>query len=147
MAPYWDQVKFNFEFRTLSYTITGNVLDMILETIVGCFWYRRNMFIEAESSGKSAFFKCGGVHNHGVLWVNGSFAGEHFGYNTDFSFDITEFIKFEEVNEFIFAVSNHEALNEHGNLISGCTARAANQYTGGASAAGAANTNLAFKKR
>ncbi len=131
MAPYWDQVKFNPEFRPLSYPMTGNVPDMVLDTIVGCFWYRRNVLIEACDTPKSVFFKCGGVQNHGVLWVNGSFAGEHFGYCTDFSFDITEFIKFGEVNEFIFAVSNHEALNENGDLISGCTSRAANQYTGG----------------
>lgn len=131
MAPYWDSVKSNPEFRTLSYPMTGTVPDMILDTIMGCFWYRRYITVDSLAADKTLIFHCAGVQNRGLLWVNGHFAGEHCGYSTDFSFDITEFIKVGEENELIFAVSNHDALNENGEPISGCTTRAANRYTGG----------------
>lgn len=131
MAPYWMNVKFNPEFRTLRYPMTGSVPDMVLETIVGCFWYRRNVYISEDHFDKAIVFKCGGVQNRGLLWVNGIFAGEHCGYSTSFEFDITDYIKLGELNEFIFAVSNHEQYSELGEPISGVTSRAANRYTGG----------------
>lgn len=131
MAPYWNLVKFNPHFRPLRYPMSGTVPDMVLETIVGCFWYRRNVFVDFEDCGKSVIFHCGGVQNRALLWVNGHFAGEHCGYSSPFSFDITDFIDFGGANEIILAVSNHEAHNESGEIISGLTSRAANLYTGG----------------
>ncbi len=131
MAPYWCDVKFNPEFRPLRYPMTGTVPDMVLQTIVGCFWYRRDVYVENDMCGKSIVFKCGGVQNRGLLWVNGKFAGEHCGYSTSFEIDITDLVKFGAYNEIVFAVSNHEAYNEFGDPISGCTSRAANRYTGG----------------
>lgn len=131
MAPYWDKVKFNPEFRPLRYPMTGTVPDMVLETVVGCFYYRRSVTVNADDADKRIIFRCAGVQNRGLLWVNGKFAGEHCGYSTPFSFDITELVDFGQPSELIFAVSNHESLNEHGEPISGCTSRAANRYTGG----------------
>lgn len=127
-GEFAGQLRYNPEYEPQRYPMTGHVPDMVLKTLVGCFWYRRRVFVEA---GQRILFSCGGVQNRALLWVNGRFVGEHRGYSTPFSFDITELSVPEAENELILAVANHEAHNEAGELISGCTSRAANLYTGG----------------
>ena len=131
MAQFWSNVQFNPEFRPLRYPMTGTVPDMVLQTIVGCFWYRRVMYVEDGLQNKKIIFHCGGVQNRALLWINGAYVGEHCGYSTPFSMDVTEYIRFGEENTVLLAVSNHQAYNETGAPISGCTSRAANRYTGG----------------
>ncbi|NLD88192.1 MAG: hypothetical protein GX633_08055 [Clostridiales bacterium] len=128
MAPWWEKVTFNPEFRPLRYPMTGVVPDMVLHTMVGTLWYKRNAFVP---EGGCAYFTCTGVQNRALLWVNNAFAGEHNGYSTSFEIDITELVRFGGENEIVLAVSNHNAYNETGELISGCTSRAANRFTGG----------------
>ena len=131
MAPFWVDVQFNPEYRPLRYPMTGTVPDMVLQTIVGCFWYRRTVFVQDSAQEKKILFRCGGVQNRALLWINGTFVGEHCGYSAPFSMDVSDFIRIGEENEIILAVSNHQAYNETGAPISGCTSRAANRYTGG----------------
>ena len=143
MAPYWNLIKFNPDFRPLRYPMTGTVPDMVLQTIIGCFFYRKCVFIGTENKGKSVFFNCGGVQNRMLLWINGMLVGEHLGYSTPFSFDITEYIAFNTKNEIIFLISNHDLYNEDGDVISGCTNRAANRFTGGVTGA----INIEFRNK
>lgn len=130
MAPYWKDVCFNPEYRPLRYPMTGSVPDMVLETIVGCFWYRREVQVTVKEAGMRALLRFGGVQNRALAWVNGVFAGEHNGYSSPFVLDVTGRLH-EGVNEIVFAAANHQAVNEQGEPISGCTSRAANRYTGG----------------
>ena len=134
-APFFNDLVINPEYKYLEYPInlplTKSVPDMSLETVVGTFWYQRDIEIPATSADKCVVFKCVGVQNRALLWINGEFAGEHKGYSAPFEFDVTKFIKAGEKNSFVFAVSNHQAYNENGDPISGCTSRAANRFTGG----------------
>ncbi len=130
MAPFWKNVVFNPDYRPINLPILGNVPDMVLETIVGTFWYKRHL-APVNTDNKRVIFKCTGVQNRALLWINGTFAGEHCGYSAPFEFDITEFLSDKDNNEIVLAVSNHQAYNENGDMISGCTSRAANRFTGG----------------
>ena len=134
-APFFNELVINPEYEYLEYPInlplTKSVPDMSLETIVGTFWYKKEIEIAADERNDYFLFKCAGVQNRALLWVNGNLAGEHCGYSAPFELDITSFIKAGEKNELVLAVSNHQAYNENGDPISGCTSRAANRFTGG----------------
>ncbi len=130
-APFFDELIYNPEFEEVVFPVTGTVPDMTLKTIVGTFFYKKEIDIDLGLKGKKFLFSCVGVQNRALLFVNGAFAGEHCGYCTPFSIDISDFIKAGEKNTLIFVVSNHQAYNEKGEIISGCTSRAANRFTGG----------------
>jgi len=134
-APFFNDLVINPEYKYLEYPIilplTKSIPDMSLETVVGTFWYKRDVEIPSDAENKSVLFKCAGVQNRALLWVNGEFAGEHKGYSAPFELDVTSLVKAGETNTFVFAVSNHQAYNENGDPISGCTSRAANRFTGG----------------
>ena len=130
-APFYNDLVYNPEFKEIVYPISERVPDMTLKTIVGTFFYKKEVYIEAENKGKKFIFNCVGVQNRALLFVNGNFAGEHCGYSTPFSIDISNYIVAGENNTLIFVVSNHQAYNEDGDMISGCTSRAANRFTGG----------------
>ncbi|MBR5459682.1 MAG: hypothetical protein IKV53_02340 [Clostridia bacterium] len=134
-APFFKDIQINPEYEYLEYPIIipmeKSVPDMSLETVVGTFWYNRVIAIPADLGDKNVTLKCVGVQNRALLWVNGAFVGEHCGYSAPFEMDITAFVKAGESNSLTLAVSNHQALNENGDPISGCTSRAANRYTGG----------------
>ncbi len=130
MAPFWKNMVFNPDYRPVTLPISGNVPDMVLETVVGTFWYKREL-LPVATEKKQVFIKFAGVQNRALVFINGVFAGEHCGYSAPFDINITEYLSDNENNEVVLAISNHQAYNEKGAMISGCTSRAANRYTGG----------------
>lgn len=130
-APFYNDLVYNPEFKEIVYPISERVPDMTLKTVVGTFFYKREVFIDKAEHGKRFIFNCGGVQNRALLFVNNNFAGEHCGYSTPFSIDISDYVVAGENNTLVFVVSNHQQYNEFGDMISGCTSRAANRFTGG----------------
>lgn len=130
-APFYNSIKYNPEYQDIAYPIKERVPDMVLKTVVGTFWYKKDILIPRSNEKSRYIFNCAGVQNRALLFVNGIFADEHCGYSTPFSFDITDLVKEGELNTMVFCVSNHQAYNEQGDMISGCTSRAANRFTGG----------------
>ena len=130
-APFFEDIVINPEYEELSYPMTTKVPDMVLKTFVGTFWYRTSVFVNGEKGKNRVLFSSAPVHNRALVFINGVFAGEHFGYSTPFTLDVTDFVNFGRENVLTLAVSNHQAYNENGDMISGCTSRAANRFTGG----------------
>ena len=130
-APFFKNVIINPEYENLSYPMTTKVPDMVLKTFVGTFWYRTRVLIDGEKEKNRVLFISAPVQNRALVFINGKFAGEHCGYSAPFSFDVTDFVNFGKENTITLAVSNHQAYNENGDMISGCTSRAANRFTGG----------------
>ena len=56
-------------------------------------WYRRTVEITKEQLKGKAFIVFGAVDFHASVYVNGEFAGEHFGGYTTFRIDATKFLK------------------------------------------------------
>ena len=134
-ASFFESLVINPDYKYLEYPIiipeNKSVPDMSLETIMGTFWYKRSFDLPLEAKGCHVDFKCVGVQNRALIYVNGKFVGEHCGYSTPFELDVTDYVNAGEENTVIMAVSNHQAYNENGDPISGCTSRAANRFTGG----------------
>ncbi len=59
-------------------------------------WYKRTVEITEEQLKGKAFIVFGAVDFHASVYVNGEFAGEHFGGYTSFRIDATKFLKVGE---------------------------------------------------
>ncbi|OQB35722.1 MAG: Beta-glucuronidase [Candidatus Latescibacteria bacterium ADurb.Bin168] len=69
-------------------------------------WYRRKVLIPNEWEGKRVEFFSEGANYRTALYVNGAFAGEHFGGYTPFGFPVHELLKFGEVNTIAIECDN-----------------------------------------
>lgn len=73
----------------------------------GIGWYRKNFKVDESLKGKSIRIDFDGVYMDSTVWINGHRLGNHpYGYSP-FSYDITEYLRFGELN--IIAVKvNHQ---------------------------------------
>ena len=60
-------------------------------------WYRARIEMNAEE-GRPVHLAFGGVDNNAYVYVNGTFVGEHHGWNTPFILDISEAVKYKGQN-------------------------------------------------
>ncbi len=61
------------------------------ETSVG--WYRRSFTIPKSADGKRIVVKFDGVFRDCMAWINGFFLGEHLSGYSEFSYDITDYVR------------------------------------------------------
>lgn len=73
----------------------------------GIGWYRKNFKVDESLKGKSIRIDFDGVYMDSTVWINGHRLGNHpYGYSP-FSYDITEYLKFGELNTIAVKV-NHQ---------------------------------------
>lgn len=72
----------------------------------GHAWYRRTLSIPAAWRGKIVMLRVGGVTRRAVVFVNGTRAGEHDGFSTPFSLDISDALRPGADNTIAFLVAN-----------------------------------------
>ena len=60
-------------------------------------WYRARIEVDAEK-GRPVHLAFGGVDNNAYVYVNGTFVGEHHGWNTPFILDISEAVNYKGQN-------------------------------------------------
>jgi len=128
-SPFFGKLKINPEYGLQSYPIAGTAPDMALPNIVGNFFYKRRFNCKNIKSSASLYFE--GVQNAVSVWINNVFLGRHEGYSAPFEFVLPDGLIKDGENTIILSVSNHPLCGYAGELISGLTNRAANQYTGG----------------
>ncbi|MFD2656604.1 glycoside hydrolase family 2 TIM barrel-domain containing protein [Gracilibacillus thailandensis] len=64
----------------------------------GVGWYRKAFKLPANADNKKVFITFEGIYNHSQVWCNSNYLGKRpFGYST-FTYDITEFVKEDDVN-------------------------------------------------
>jgi len=88
---------------------TWNVSDAMDEETGyyrGISWYRKNLTLPLEYSGKQITIYFEGANQTAEIFVNGVSAGFHIGGYTRFSFNITPFLKFGEKNVLAVKVDN-----------------------------------------
>ncbi len=127
----YENLKWNPDYTIQKYPIAGYLPDMTLPTIVGCFIYRKTVSISGIADASEIRLEIGGAHNTLSAWINGHFIDRHAGYSAPFSFEVPKEYLSEGENEVILAVSNLRLKGYKDRPISGCTTRAANNFTGG----------------
>ena len=68
------------------------------EMYKGPGWYRTTFIIDKKYLGKRIFIEFEAVSLEAQVWVNGKKIGQHKGGYTSFSFEITDFIKYDKIN-------------------------------------------------
>lgn len=61
-------------------------------------WYRKKFFIPESDLGKRISIEFDGVHRNSIVWVNGFYLGTELSGYTNFSYDMTDYLKYGEDN-------------------------------------------------
>ena len=125
------KLEYNPLYTLQRYPQVGYVPDMALPTVIGCFGYSRTFSLTEGEAALPCLLYCGGAHNTLDAWINGAYIGKHKGYSSEFYFTIPSGVLSEGENEIILTVSNLRQEGYMDRPVSGCTARAANECTGG----------------
>lgn len=72
----------------------------------GASWYRKNLQLNSNLKGKRIFIFFEGANQVADVYVNEKFVGKHIGGYTAFSFDISDFVKFDGANLIAVKVDN-----------------------------------------
>lgn len=67
------------------------------ESIHNIVWYRKTFKLNEEFKRARILLRFGAVDYKSMVWINGRYLGEHIGGYSPFSFDITEYIDYENV--------------------------------------------------
>lgn len=107
-GSFWSRGKrVNPDFQPFTMPI-GSVSppDMSLPWLLGCGWYRKRFWAEADWGEKSVVLHVGGVTMEAYIWLNGRWIGHHEGHLTPFSYSLSGALIPGEENELLIAVSN-----------------------------------------
>ena len=72
----------------------------------GIGWYAKALEVPVEWKGKSVFIKFEGANQMADVYLNGSLLGSHAGGYTAFGFDMTDGLKYGEVNNIAVKLNN-----------------------------------------
>lgn len=72
----------------------------------GAGWYRKNLQFNSNLKDKRIFLYFEGANQVADVYVNEKLVGQHIGGYTAFSFDITDFVKFDEANLLAVKIDN-----------------------------------------
>lgn len=75
----------------------------------GTGFYRRELLIEKENTGKQFFLRFEGVGQYMELYINDKYVGKHLGGYSAFVFNITNFLIDDEANTIFVKVNNELA--------------------------------------
>lgn len=95
--PREIQVPFTYE------TKASGIGD---ETFHPYVWYQRSFEVPAEHIGKRVILRFQASDYLTKVWVNGEYVGDHTGGNSAFSFDITNVVNINSVNELVVKVED-----------------------------------------
>ena len=77
-----------------------------LRDYMGIAWYEQNTFIPKVWKGQKIFIRFGSANYAAKIWINGKALGKHEGGHLPFSFDISDYINWDNDNKIIVQVEN-----------------------------------------
>lgn len=96
-------------WKTVDIPHTWNASDVLDDTPDykrGASWYRKNLQINPNLKTKRIFLYFEGANQVAEVFINEKFVGRHIGGYTAFSFDVTDFVKFDAPNLIAVKVDN-----------------------------------------
>lgn len=70
-------------------------------------WYQRNITVPSDWSGKNILLNFGAVYYRSEVYIDGKFAGRHFGGSSSFSFDVTKLVEAGKTHNLIVLSSSN----------------------------------------
>jgi hypothetical protein len=102
----WPLAHFNPDHKPIEFPMRAHFLrDSSSSFLVGVGWYKKQFEVADCSRGALATLCIGGVRLEAWVWLNGEFAGYHFGHSTPFEITL-ENVRYGEKNELTLAVAN-----------------------------------------
>ena len=106
----WEAVSVPHTWNRVGYYLSDpethtNSIDTIEKT-QGVGWYRLSFMGPAEGEGRSAFLEFDAASRTAEVWLNGERLGEHRTPVARFRLDVTDTIRFGEVNSLVVKVDN-----------------------------------------
>ena len=77
----------------------------------GIGWYRKNFILPDASKNKQVTVEFDGVYRCSEVWINGHYLGFRPNGYISFSYNLTPFVKFGEVNTIVVKVDNSKQIN------------------------------------
>ena len=96
----WDRVNLPHTWND------KDVLDDEPGYYQGNGWYKKQFFVEKNKEDKNIYILFEGVNQTAEVYINNSKIGSHKGGYTAFTFDISNYLKFGEVNEILVKANN-----------------------------------------
>ncbi len=97
------------DWKTVNLPHTWNTVDAFDDTPDyrrGASWYRKELRLNSNLKNKRIFLYFEGANQTAEVYVNEKLAGRHVGGYSAFSFDVSEFVKFDEPNTLAVKVDN-----------------------------------------
>jgi beta-glucuronidase len=77
-----------------------------LRDYMGVAWYEQNTFVPKLWKGQKIFIRFGSANYASKVWINGKPLGKHEGGHLPFSFEISDYIKWDSANKIVVQVEN-----------------------------------------
>ena len=78
---------------TVPFCVESELSGIGFKDFIPAVWYKKTVNVTKDQLKGKAFIVFGAVDFHACVYVNGEFAGEHFGGYTSFRIDATSFLK------------------------------------------------------
>lgn len=72
----------------------------------GIGWYKKSIWVSEDQSDKQHYLYFNGANQETDVWVNGRAIGNHKGGYTAFTFNVTDYLKFDAYNTVLVKVDN-----------------------------------------
>lgn len=72
-------------------------------------WYRRSFIIPKSDEGKKIAVKFDGVFRDCIVWFNGHFIGRNFSGYSEFNYDVTDYLNYDDKNVLVVRVDASQA--------------------------------------
>jgi hypothetical protein len=67
----------------------GSETDKLCHSFIGKGWYKRQIEIPRNWTGRHVFLRFTGVYRYAKVWIDEEFLGEHIGYLSAFEYDVS----------------------------------------------------------
>jgi beta-galactosidase len=84
----------------------GKPSGILRHHYTGEAWYRRVVAVPSDWAGRKVWLRVGGVVRRASVYVNGQLVGEHEGFSSPFSLDVSEAVRPGSQNVITFLVAN-----------------------------------------
>ncbi|MFA6243515.1 MAG: sugar-binding domain-containing protein, partial [Candidatus Hydrogenedentales bacterium] len=96
----------------------GPETDKLRHNFIGKGWYARTVEVPNDWQGRRVFLCFGGVYRAAKVWINGTLAGEHLGYVSNFEYDITPYVQAGAPNRVVIQVDSEQRWEK--DALQGC---------------------------
>ena len=104
---FFPSAQFNPDYKpNPEFPFFSECPDTSLPYLSGTGWYRKVFVVRKADINSRFILDVGPVRMEAYIWINDSMVKHHQGHSTGFRIDITDFVKIDQDNEIVVAITN-----------------------------------------